>query len=310
MLKNLERVLCNEDLKLEDENSLVDTLASLCSLDDDYCCLFRYVHFDYVDASHLDVYLDHVYRDHLDGGVWERLCNHLRNELNPDSRDLNFPARRFRCATFQYVNEFPFDGIISYLADACGGNVHEKGVVNVTASSSWHHQCHEVTNYGWDDYWATEEIRDSWICFDFKEKRVHLSKYSLAHDGHRFPVSWVIEGSTNGIEWNEVDRRNWVDLKGQRVKAYQCENQSFSEGFRFLRLRQIGKNRIGTDHLCLSAIEFFGKLETDEEAAELRRRLLSAEVERRLRGEFSLCDDQPFWGMFSHLIEECGGNVH
>ena len=310
-ISGLEQVLGDKHLKLEDENALVDTLASLCSRDDAYCCMFRYVHFEYVDASHLDLYLDHVYGDHLDGVVWERICNNLRNGLNPGSSHRDSPGLRFRWISFEYVNEHPFDGIISHLANECGGNAHENGVVNITSSSNFRNMAYRVTDYGWDDYWASQDVPDSWICFDFKEKRVHLKKYSLKPVSELYPVSWVMEGSTNGTDWKEIDRRNTMDMKGEgTVKVYECENNSRSEGFRFLRFRQIGKNSSGSNVLSMASIEFFGKLETDEEAAELRARLLSSEAERRLRGEFSLCDDRPFWGIFSQLAEECGGNVH
>ena len=51
-VSDLERVLCDSDLKLKDENSLVDLLVQLCDEDSEYYCLFRYVSLQYVDISH------------------------------------------------------------------------------------------------------------------------------------------------------------------------------------------------------------------------------------------------------------------
>ena len=69
-----------------------------------------------------------------------------------------------------------FDGIICHLGKEYGGNVHVKGVVNITASSNNRNQCHRVTDSGWNDYWETY---GGWLCFDFKEKTASLTKYSL-----------------------------------------------------------------------------------------------------------------------------------
>ena len=109
----------------------------------------------------------------------------------------------------------------------------------------------------------------SWICFDFKEKRVELTGYSLKSYSTNNPlglspcepVQWVIEGSNDGSNWREVDRRNTQDLKGKSiVKTYSCSVDDKTESFRFVRLRQTGKNVKGNDYLGLSAMEFFGTL--------------------------------------------------
>ena len=126
----------------------------------------------------------------------------------------------------------------------CGGNVHEKGVVNTTASSNDHNQCHQVTDYGWNNYWRTDDEPNSWICFDFKDKTVSLTKYSLKSDGAGggHLIQWVIEGSNDGGTWEELDSRNTQDLNGKYItKTYDCQ-RTRSESYRYLRLRQTGKN--------------------------------------------------------------------
>ena len=156
-----------------------------------------------------------------------------------------------------------------------------------------------------------------WICFDFKDKTVQLTEYSMMlgmwHLHH-----WVIEGSNDGKSWTELDRRDTEGLSGcEWIQTYKCGKASrglFSrwiiKSFRYLRLRQTGKGNNISGCLCISEIEFFGILKKDEKAAALRKRVLTLEEERRRNGEFSLCDDRPFWGIISHLSEECGGNVH
>ena len=149
------------------------------------------------------------------------------------------------------------------MREECGGNVHEKGIVEITASSNSYKQCHQITNYGWNDWWETTGEADSWVQFNFKTQGVYLKSYSLKSDGYgnEHLCSWVIEGSNDGSEWKVIDSRDTKDLDGHYfVKTFKC-NQENKEFYRYLRLRQTGKNSAGNDKLELSQIEFFGLLE-------------------------------------------------
>ena len=83
---------------------------------------------------------------------------------------------------------------------------------------------------------------NSWISFDFKDRAIYLTKYSLKTVSWTRPLQWVIEGSNNGSNWTELDRRNAEDKGGN------------DSSFLFLELRQTGRN----NHLYFSKIEFFG----------------------------------------------------
>jgi hypothetical protein len=52
----------------------------------------------------------------------------------------------------------PFNGVISYLRAKCGGNVHDRGVVEITASSvldGWNPQ--NAADLGHDSYFCSED---------------------------------------------------------------------------------------------------------------------------------------------------------
>jgi hypothetical protein len=72
--------------------------------------------------------------------------------------------------------------------------------------------------------------------------------------------NWVIEGSNNLNEWDVIDRRNEnEDLNNrERCQTFKCEAPSGL--YRYIRLRQFGKNHCGTDFLFLGNVEFFGAL--------------------------------------------------
>ena len=105
------------------------------------------------------------------------------------------------------------------------------------------------------------------MCQSFFRNKIRGSSLSYGHNEHHL-IQRPIEGSNDGSESSEIDRRNTRELVGKSiVKIYLCRGES-SESLRYLRLRQTGKNGQGRDHLFLSAIEFlvlFSELETTRE---------------------------------------------
>ena len=157
----------------------------------------------------------------------------------------------------------PLNGIIAHLTRECGGNVHEKKVVEVTASSCCDHVKNAV-EFGTNSKFSTVVEPNSWIRYDFKERRVALTSYSIrTHDGTNFPRSWVLEVSNDGSDesWQVVDRRtDNFDLKAKLVTHNFPISDPPCGSFRFVRLRQTGKNHGGSDSLFLSALEVFGTI--------------------------------------------------
>ena len=106
---------------------------------------------------------------------------------------------------------------------------------------------------------------DAWICYDFLNSRVALTSYSIETNGSSSPGnhlrSWVLEQSNDKLSWVVVDRReNNSDL----MDSFKIHNFSISseprDAFRYVRLRQTGRNHAGNDNLCISKLELFGKL--------------------------------------------------
>ena len=169
---------------------------------------------------------------------------------------------------FPFYEMRPLDGIITHLTRECDGNVHEKGVVNVTASSFLGGDKPENVV----DLWSRSEFcsnpsPNSWICYGLGEWRVTPTSYSIRSYG-RGPggehlKTWVLEASNDGSEdsWAVVDsRENNSDLNSSYVIRNFAISAPPSEVFRFIRLRQTGKNHKGNDYLYLSALELFGAL--------------------------------------------------
>jgi hypothetical protein len=105
-----------------------------------------------------------------------------------------------------------------------------------------------------------------WICYDFKERTIvptHYSLRSASRDyggvGGSHLKSWLIETSMNESNWTVVDeRRDNADLNDQNVtRAFAV---SVSQQCRFIRLVMLGKNHAGWYGLRISSFEIFGSL--------------------------------------------------
>ena len=171
---------------------------------------------------------------------------------------------------FVYNDAKPLDGIIAHLTRECGGNVHEKGVVKVTASSCLcgigGKPANAVDLNSDSEFWS-EEWPNQWIRYDFNGRRVTPTSYSIRSmdDGpdSEHPMSWVLEVSNDGKEgsWEVVDsREDNDDLNDAHVTHNFALSAPPSGAFRFVRLRVTGDNHFGKDNLAICALELFGAL--------------------------------------------------
>jgi hypothetical protein len=91
---------------------------------------------------------------------------------------------------------------------------------------------------------------------------MNVSHYSLRSqpdcDNHH-PMNWMLEGSMDGQNWIELDRRdNCRELVGlNRSATFSVSRRAF---FQQIRLRQHEENSNGYDYLTVNAFELFGDL--------------------------------------------------
>ena len=200
----------------------------------------------------------------------------------------------------------PLNGIIAHFTRECGGNVHKLGVVTVTASSCYGDwwKPENAVDFGSGSNFYSNDSPNSWICYDFKGRRVAPTSYSIRSFGYGtgacHPKSWVLEVSNDGSEgsWAVVDsRENNKDLNDVLATRNFAISAPSREAIRFARLRLTGKNHKGSDFLCISALELFGAF------TDIPRPVAAP-------GEFPFYDLKPLDGIIAHLTRACGGNVH
>jgi hypothetical protein len=274
-VETLEAIVSHRDLCLRDEESLLEFIRSIeVNFNPSLACsnLYGYVECRYLSVEGIVKFLQSIEETSMmNFGVWGSICRRLLCEICDrklsEPRFLsvcNIPVRDSQGKYFGYVSGHEFEGILKSLTNACGGNVHGKGVVNITSSGDAGNKSFQVADHGWNSYWWSTNTPNSWICFDFKEKNIELEHYTLKSGGYGGDhlVTWEIEGSNDGLTWASVDKRNTQELNGNYiVKTFECCGESRSKLFRYIRLRQTGKNSTNYDNLSLCNIEFFGKLE-------------------------------------------------
>jgi hypothetical protein len=182
---------------------------------------------------------------------------------------------KYRNHNYRYVRtgvelpvnpQAPLDGIIAHLTRKCGGNVHDRKIVNVSESSmvSMGYPGKNAVEFETTSCFQSPNLQNQWICYDFQRIRIKpthyaICSYSSGPNSHH-PKSWVLEVSEDGSQWSEIDRReDNYDLNGSHlIKTFQVRTSLVC---RFVRMRQIGKNHCGFDIMILSAFELFGTLQ-------------------------------------------------
>jgi hypothetical protein len=181
------------------------------------------------------------------------------------------------------------DGIIAHLTRECGGNVHNRNLVDVTSGSfeketqgANPHSGAYDNNPKWaakntadletdscfiSAYrWKEEDIphtRNNWICYDFKERRIVPTHYTIRTHwngpGGQHLKSWLVETSMDGENWREVaHEEDNKQLNGTYFTATFLV--AGGEECQFIRLVNIGRNHFGHDQLVIHAWEIFGNL--------------------------------------------------
>jgi hypothetical protein len=254
--EHLRAILESDKLQIETEDSLLDFVLELGEGCFD---LLGQVRSEYLSESGIDRLLDTISIDDVGGALWSSLCRRLRLSVQISLTQTS----RFYRRSFPFDSRRPFEGIMSYLRGKCGGNVHTFGIVPITSSSDGRNHCYRVADYNWDEYWYSNNTANSWIQFDFKDRNISVTKYTIKsgrNDGYL--VQWSLSGSNDEESWTILDERHTQDLNGpDHVRSFECKgDQSSTSSFRFIRLTQTGPNSSNRHNLQIANLEFYGRI--------------------------------------------------
>jgi hypothetical protein len=170
----------------------------------------------------------------------------------------------------------PLSGIISNLTAKCGDNVHSKGVIEITAAET------NPAQYGPDidgssprfvadlhsmQGWYDKNHHPAWIRLDFKFRPVHVSSYSVKFgktDGMFQKQYWVLQGSTDNVDWAIIDdrSRNNNHYENFSVEHFHCQGDT-GQYFRYIRIykKEFEGYWGGSFQLRMTALKLFGEID-------------------------------------------------
>jgi len=164
-----------------------------------------------------------------------------------------------------------FNGIFNYLERKYGKDIHQQGIITITASSSCTNRPDDVINYEWNSYWRSNGNNlGEWWQINFKKMKVKMNGYSIktynASANWIHLMNWIIEGKNDGEEWKEIDRReNNYDLNGPSYQHYYSIPE-ITKPFQYFRIKCIGRDHYNNSHsscyyyLQFTNIEIYGEI--------------------------------------------------
>jgi hypothetical protein len=254
----------HKKLKIESEDSLYKIVSKGISADFRYFELLDIIRFEFLSTDCFLHYFELVSEsfDHFSVSHWAALRSRLLLPVDPKSSN-----DRLLLPSLSLAPSSPLSGVIAHLTCRFGGNVHERGVVGITANRPVNAEsCNAPMNLadlGTDSYFHSVNEPNQSICYDFKEMKIRPTHYSVrmypAGRNSYHLKNWVIEGSTDGASWSEIDRReNNTDLNSSlAIKTFEVAKIAT---FWMIRLRQIGQNHRGDHYLIFTSFELFGSL--------------------------------------------------
>lgn len=282
--KILYSIISNTNLKIETENSLFDFIQKVYSEDEDedkykedednisIISFYENIEFSNLSKRKFQEFLFEFNSSEMTNSLWRKIGQsyHARSKEN-SSRYCHKPLK------IEYNKNFenPFNGIIQSLTDEFGGNVDDKGIVKITAStvSDVDHPKYAADLEDKKHYFCSLNYANQWLKYDFTRFKIRPNYYSIRtrHDhgsGYSHLKNWVIEGSNtdNEDDWKILDERNEIDCLDNysAMKSFKIQKTlDKNEYYRYLRLRCTGMNTGDNYLLILSALEYFGYLIED-----------------------------------------------
>lgn len=261
----IEQIISNRSLKLEEEDSLLQFILEMYENDVKYSKLFEYVVFSNVKEETLKTFVQTFSIDDLNSNIWLSICQRLFSSQKVEDQKERY-LTKYIYKEFKHVEGQEFHGIMNFLNEETGGNIHDNGTVSITTNSLNRNseEPKNLVDYQKDNYYYSKNESKATINFDFKDKKVQLTNYSIksydnSTNGYHLK-DWVVEVSNDAEHWKNVDERtNESRLNGTKITAT-FDTKQTDEFYRYVRLYQTGPSWYGNYCMLFYNLEFYGKL--------------------------------------------------
>jgi len=260
---DFSEIISNESLRLVSEDSLYDIVCHFVCESSDNFWLFEFIQFEYLSRESISSFIEvsqERFALSFNLSIWKRICVRLLEGKISGSGVNRFVNQGLR---IEFDSNSPLNGIISHLAREHGGNVHDVGIVEVTASSVYSNYApRNAVDMTENSCFGSANKPDGWLCYDFKDSLIRPTHYSFrsrhtSWDKGAELVSWVIETSNDKATWTEIDRHSNDRTSLGAIRSFSISKSC--DPSRFIRIRQTGKTANGSwDHLLITSLEFFG----------------------------------------------------
>lgn len=126
-----------------------------------------------------------------------------------------------------------FQGVFNYIQEISNYKIENEIKITLSSifSNSFFFSRYNVTKFSGKMYFFSENLKNSWIAFDFKNCKLILSNYTIRSfwaESEKRLQSWLIEGSNNQKDWEILDKQeNCQDLNGNRfTKTFALHTQN------------------------------------------------------------------------------------
>ena len=259
-------VITSESLKLENEDSLLDFVLNLCSIDREYESLFEHILLEYCSPSNIKSFFDYI-----DANI--DTTKHIRPIIRCIGRRLlepilpktpNFLTKRHKPLVIpthepqlkEVTDSDPQKGILFY--------EHQKGNVILEASSTYGGNVYNLVKEGHPDYFETYGYSNSWIQASLKNNKPFIvRKYvivgSTYHSTEEQLKTWKLEGKkASDGNWVVLDTHSNEQFSPKLTKVFNISN---NDKLTSVRLTQTGENASGSHWFTINGFDIFGEYE-------------------------------------------------
>ena len=231
--------------------------------------LFDYILFSNISMDSFKKFIDQIQVEDLSSDVWSQICNRFLSKSDKIT-EIEIKSRYFYdVKEFKHNKEKEFDGIMKFLTNETGGNIHDNGTIEIT-SNSIRSNCHpkNLVDFKKSNNYDSLDDGNATIVFDFKEKLIQLQSYSIKTNDNGpngcHLKNWVIEVSNDGKNWIEIDTHlKDPSLNGPNIISNFVVEKPKDDFYRFIQLRQTGNSWYqfcNHNRFWFFFIEFYGKL--------------------------------------------------
>ncbi|KAK8871362.1 hypothetical protein M9Y10_007085 [Tritrichomonas musculus] len=272
-IKNLSfdtllRVLSDDKLKLNNEDQLLNFANEIYANDRKLFEIYETVVFKNVSSFIMKDFVSIFDYEDLNSKTWISLSARLQEEVDMKEPDTN--PDRYAELSFTKDENQEFSGIIKYLRNISPSNIEDLLKITSSTWSSSYVPQNAILFEDQSKFFISNNVANSWVCFDFCEHRVSPTKYTIRtttnwSNPNPNPKSWVIEGSDD----NSKDDKSWTNLteksnvscldgQGGIIQTFDIKNKT-PKKFRYIRFRQTGKNGHNGDNLIFDSFEIYGR---------------------------------------------------